>query len=65
MTIRNARKQGLHYANKAGHHFSGIPARDLSPDEVNELPEHLLKACLESGVYVVAGPEEKEKESHE
>jgi hypothetical protein len=39
----------------------GVPARDLSTEEANALPESVVKLCLSSGLYAEEGKEEKVK----
>lgn len=37
--------------NGSGNYISGIPARDLTDDEFNALPESQQKAVKKSGLY--------------
>ncbi|MBK8990160.1 MAG: hypothetical protein IPM39_29535 [Chloroflexi bacterium] len=44
---------GLVYIGQNGAHISGLPARDLSPDEVALLSPEQVDVCLKSNLYEV------------
>lgn len=45
---------GLHYVGKNGGHLTGIPARDLSPEDTLALTKTQIEECLDSGLYKIA-----------
>lgn len=49
-----ARELGLVFQGLAGQHLTGVPARNIAPDEMAHLSDEQLVACLESGLYVVS-----------
>lgn len=64
------KQTALRFIGQPGQHLTGIPSRDLSPDETSQLSEEAQKLCLSSGLYQlvkvapepVTGPEAKEGE---
>lgn len=50
-----ARQQGLTYVAQDGSHLSGVPATDISPDEVGQLTIKQIEAALASGLYTLGG----------
>lgn len=52
MARKQAKKpQVLRYAGK-GDYLPGVPARDLSVQEFEALPETIQQQCLDLGLYV-------------
>ncbi|MCL4867792.1 MAG: hypothetical protein KJ063_02390 [Anaerolineae bacterium] len=58
--LSQAAERGLNFVPYNGDHLTGVPARNLSPDEVKQLTDKQVLACLATGLYVIA-PEKKEK----
>lgn len=50
---------GLHYVGQNGGHLTGIPARDLSPQDVQALTKTQIEDCLDSGLYKIAHNKEE------
>lgn len=42
---------GYRYVGREGQHLSGIPARDLTPEEAAALSDQDRQRCLGSGLY--------------
>lgn len=45
------KKPILRFIGQPGQHLTGIPARDLSAEEVSALSDQALSDCLASGLY--------------
>lgn len=46
----------LQFIGQPGQHLSGIPARDLTPDEVRVLSDQQRERCLASRLYKEVKP---------
>jgi len=61
---KNARKtQAVRFCGGNAYYITGVPARDLSLDELEALPEAIQKKCLETGLYVIEDVETQESET--
>lgn len=56
------RQHGLKYVRTDGLHLTGIPSRNLTPEECGQLSVWALEDCLGSGLYEIALPEKSAKE---
>lgn len=45
------KQRAYQFIGQDGQHLSGIPARDLSAEEVSALSDQARKKCLASGLY--------------
>lgn len=54
------KKNGLTYAGN-GAFLQGVPARDLTPEEVSKLSPELKAKAIESGLYIEPLQEKQEE----